>query len=120
MRKNRLNSRAMKNVFALLVLYVSLSSPLAAQGTSVPVNGQLYGDPIIGTSASGATLTFTQVFVATASGLYGHESSSNEYVLTGDFYYKWYPPAGRYHCQSRHEAHILFREHCGKHANCSA
>ena len=41
MRKNRLNSRAMKNVFALLVLYVSLSSPLAAQGTSVPVNGQL-------------------------------------------------------------------------------
>ena len=96
MGRNRLNTTLWRDAVALSSLIIRLSFPLAAQGTSVPVNGQLYGDPIIGTSASGATMTFTQVFVATASGLYGHESSSNEYVLTGDFYYKWYtPPAGR-------------------------
>jgi photosystem II stability/assembly factor-like uncharacterized protein len=77
-----------------LLLIASLPLPLAAQGSSIPINGQLYGDPIIGTTSLGATEAVSTVYTVTSSGVYTAEGG-----LAGrnpDYYSKFYtPPPGR-------------------------
>jgi len=81
----------------LSTILVGSTCPVAAQGSSVPINGQLYGEPIIGSSSSGMSLASTQVYEVTPGGMYGHEASdASQYGFSGDFWYKAYtPPSGR-------------------------
>jgi photosystem II stability/assembly factor-like uncharacterized protein len=96
MQKKCYNRILFQLALILSLLLVGSTRPVAAQGSSVPINGQLYGEPIIGTSASGS-LSSTQVYEVTPSGMYGHDASdASQYGFSGDFWYKAYsPPPGR-------------------------
>ena len=93
MNRHHSIARPMRDIFLLLFI-AAFPLRLAAQSSSIPINGQLYGDPIIGTTSLGETEAVSTVYTVTSSGVYTAEGG-----LSGrnpDYYSKFYtPPPGR-------------------------